>query len=496
MLLAATNLSKTFGGVRALVDVSLELRGGEVLALVGENGAGKSTLIKTLTGAHLPEAGEIRLAGKRLERLDPLAARRLGIVAIYQQPALFPDLTVAENIAMAGEANFGWRRIRWKERRARAATLLGRLQARIHPDAIVSELSMPEQQLVEIARAIGEQAQVLILDEPTAALGEEDARRLFEIIEDLKSQGTGILYVSHRLEEIFAIADRVAVLRDGALVANREITAIDKPELVRLMVGRDVTTIYPQRESHPGDIVLELKQLSAEELGLREIDLQVRAGEIVGLAGLVGAGRTELARVIFGLAPASSGAIVLRGRNVEITAPQQAIEHGIAYVPEDRRRHGVILEMNVAANLSLAALRQFSRRGALDWQAERALAWQFVEQLRVKTPSVDTLAGQLSGGNQQKVALGRWLATGPSLLILDEPTQGVDIGAKAEIHRLIGELADRGMAILLISSDLPELLGLSERLAVMHEGSIVAQLDRNDATPEKVLSLALGHVAA
>jgi rhamnose transport system ATP-binding protein len=404
---------------------------------------------------------------------------------------LFPDLTVAENVAIASETDSAWRRINWRQRSQRAAELLARVGAIIRPDALAGDLTMPQQQLVEIAKAVGEHARVVIMDEPTASLTGREVERLFEVIRDLRRADTGVIYVSHRLDEIFRIADRITVLRDGAVVATRPVQAIDKSEVIRLMVGRDVESVFAKKEVAIGKPILELKHVGSAAGGVREINLDVCAGEITGLAGLVGSGRTELARVLFGMSPADAGRILLRGKPVVINSPRRAIELGIAYVPEDRRRHGVILDMPVAANISLAVLPRMRTAARLDFAGERRLAASMVERLSVKTPSLDARAIQLSGGNQQKVALARWLATEPAVLILDEPTQGVDIGAKAEIHRQMGELAARGMAILLISSDLPEVLHLSDRIAVMRGGTIAGTLTRAAATPEKVLSLAL-----
>jgi rhamnose transport system ATP-binding protein len=368
--------------------------------------------------------------------------------------------------------------------------------ASIDPEAIVSDLTMPQQQLVEIARAIGENARLLILDEPTASLSEREVARLLEVVRDLRRSGVGILYISHRLDEVFQLADRVTVLRDGTQVATRPAYELNQRELIRLMVGRELTAVFPKQSVPIGDVVLELRGLGCRASGVHSIDLTVCAGEIVGLAGLVGAGRTELARVLFGLTAADSGQMLFRGKPVAISSPAHALEQGIAYVPEDRRRHGVILELPVAANISLAILRRLSKGGRLDFARERELAQSMVNRLGVKTPSLDAPALQLSGGNQQKVAVARWLATEPTVLILDEPTQGVDVGAKAEIHRLIGDLAARGLAIILISSELPEVLGVSDRIAVMRAGTIVDILGRADATQERVLALAIGHKAA
>jgi len=493
MLLRVSGITKSFAGVRALKGVSLDLQEGEVHALVGENGAGKSTLIKIVTGAHRADEGTIEVAGTPVRENNPLLSRKLGIAAIYQQPALFPDLTVAENIAMGYERGGAWRRIRWGERERRAKELLDRIGARIPPDVAVSALSMPEQQLVEIARSLGADAKILIMDEPTASLAEQEVDHLFKVIRELRAQNVGIIYISHRLDELYAVADRVTVLRDGQTIAARAMKEVDKGELIRLMVGRELSAVFPKRDIAKGETVLEVKNLGCRESEVFGVNLSVRAGEILGLAGLVGAGRTELARILFGLTPADSGQILLKGAPVSIRTPAQAVERGIAYAPEDRRRHGVILDMPVASNATLAILRRISRGGFLDVARERELAGSFVEQLGVKTPSIDTPAGNLSGGNQQKVALARWLATKPAVLILDEPTQGIDVGAKSEIHRLMGELASRGLAILMISSELPEILGMSDRIAVMRGGTIAGVLDRAGATQEKILGFALGH---
>jgi rhamnose transport system ATP-binding protein len=492
-LLELSGITKSFFGVHALKGVSFDLRAGEVHALVGENGAGKSTLIKVVTGAHRPDEGTIAVLGRPVTDNDPVRARALGIAAIYQQPALFPDLTVAENVALGLEPVGRWRRVRWGERRDRARRLLGRIGARIDPGAEVRGLSMPEQQLVEIARALGADARIVIMDEPTASLSDTEVTELFRVIRELKAHGVGVVYISHRLEELPGVADRVTALRDGLVVGTRPVAEVTRAELIRMMVGRELKAVFPKAEVPIGEALLELRNVGCRAAGVRGVILDVRAGEVLGLAGLVGAGRTELARVLFGLTPADSGEILLRGRPVTIDSPGRAQALGVAYVPEDRRRHGVILEMSVAANTTLATLRAVSRLGLIDFEAERAVADEFVRRLGVKAASVDAPVASLSGGNQQKVALARWLAASPSVLILDEPTQGVDVGAKAEIHRLMGELAGRGMAILMISSELPEVLGMSDRVAVMHGGTVTGVLDRAEATPDLVMELALGH---
>jgi rhamnose transport system ATP-binding protein len=492
-LLRASSVSKSFAGVQALRDVSFELRAGEVHALVGENGAGKSTLIKIITGAVQADAGTIEIDGHAITGNSPIRARQLGIAAIYQQPALFPALTVAENISLGLEGGSLWRLIDWHKRRTRARELLTRIGADLDPAMLAGSLSMPEQQMVEVARALGASARVLILDEPTASLTEREVEALFGVIRELKAQSVGIIYISHRLEELFAIGDRVTVLCDGRTVATREMKEVDERELIHLMVGRELSAVFPKRPVPMGETLLEARALGSRTGDVSAVSFSVRAGEILGLAGLVGAGRTELARTLFGLTPADEGELLLRGQPVRIGSPAQAVASGIAYVPEDRRRHGVILEMPIAANTTLASLRRIARHGFLDFEAENDVAASFAAQLGVKTHSLFAPAGTLSGGNQQKVALGRWLATEPSVLILDEPTQGIDVGAKAEIHGLMCDLAERGMAIIMISSELLEVIGMSDRIAIMREGTIVAVLEGPEATQQKILALALGH---
>jgi rhamnose transport system ATP-binding protein len=481
--------------------VSFDLRAGEVHALLGENGAGKSTLIKVITGAHEPDGGTIQIDGRPVERLKPASARAAGIAAIYQQPALFPDLSVAENIALGLEKPAVTRRVRWADRGQRADELLERVGAEIHSDTEVRQLSMPEQQLVEIARALGAGARILIMDEPTASLTAREVDLLLSLVRDLRAQGVGIIYITHRLEEVFQIADRVTVLRDGESVGTREVgprtvpvrgPALTEFELIKMMVGREVSTIFPPSESAPGEALISLRGVGCRASGIRDVTLDVHAGEILGLAGLVGAGRTELARILFGITPADSGTIAVAGKAVQIGSPGDAIESGIGYVPEDRRRHGVILEMSVASNITMGIHPKLFPGSWLRFGAERELTQNYISNLAIKAPSPETRAGNLSGGNQQKVALARWLASKPKVLILDEPTQGVDVGAKAEIHKLIRRLAAQGLAVLMISSELPEILGMSDRIAVMRGGGIVAMLPgKSDA--HEVMAAALGN---
>ena len=492
-LLRLDGLVKSYAGVRALKGVSFDLRAGEVHAIVGENGAGKSTLIKVITGAIAPDAGTIEIGGHAVPRMDPHAAHMAGIAAVYQQPALFPHLSVAENIALQQERGRRRRVIDWRARDAHARALLERVGSRLDPRRTIDTLTMPEQQMVEIARALGSDARVVIMDEPTASLGDREVESLFRAVALLKAGGAGVVYISHRLEEIAALADRITVLRDGESVGTFDAGALTRQELVRLMVGRPMADVYPARDGAPGEVRLELEGLGHRGSGVHGVSLSVRRGEILGLAGLVGSGRTELAEIVFGLRPADAGRIRMDGSEVRVGSPAAAIALGIAYVPEDRRRHGVVLDLSIAANASLASLPRVTRRGLIDRALESAAAGRFVDRLRIKTPSVDAEVGTLSGGNQQKVALARWLATEPVLLILDEPTQGVDVGAKAEIHRVMAELAASGLAILMISSELPEVLGMSDRIAVMRGGTIAGTLDRAEATQQRILDLALGH---
>jgi rhamnose transport system ATP-binding protein len=460
MLLDAQGVTKAYAGVQALRHVSFDLEPGEVHALVGENGAGKSTLIKIMTGAVQPDSGTLSVSGERVSQMTPALSRALGIAAIYQQPTLFPDLTVAENIALTLERGGRWTR-------------------------------MPEQQIVEIAKAIGADAKVVIMDEPTAALTEREVDSLFAVVARLRSHGAGVIYISHRLDEVFALADRITVLRDGETIATRPTAALSRAGLIAMMIGRELSAVFPKRPVALGDVALEVRQLHNGAAGLRDISFSVRRGEILGIAGLVGSGRTQLAETLFGITPMDSGQIVRDGRPVTIDSPGTAIAAGIAYVPEDRRQHGVILDMSIVANASLANLPRVSPYGLIDRGAERTAARDHLNRLRIKAASIDSDVGTLSGGNQQKVALARWLSASPSVLILDEPTQGVDVGSKAEIHDLMQGLAERGLAIVMISSELPEILGMSDRVAVMHAGTIRAILGREDATPARVMALAL-----
>jgi rhamnose transport system ATP-binding protein len=494
VLLRAESIAKSFAGVHALRGVSFDLRAGEVHALVGENGAGKSTLIKIATGAESMDNGALTIAGRAVTQMNPRTARALGITAIYQQPALFPHLTVAENMALGLEHEGLWRRVDWRRRRQRAAECLQRTGASFGVDRLIETLTMPEQQLVEIAKAIGAEAKILILDEPTASLTDREVERLFSVIRLLRERGVGIVYISHRLEEVLALADRITVMRDGEIVATRPTRDLQRAELVRLMVGRRTEGEAAGRPAaaDAGDVVLELRHVTQRALGVRDVSLVVKAGEILGMAGLVGSGRTQVAQTIFGLARLDSGEIRVGGVARRIHTPEDAIRLRIGYVPEDRPLHGVVEDMSIAGNVTLANLSAISRIGFVDTASERSIAQRYVGELRIKTPSVDAKVRSLSGGNQQKVALARWLSIDPAVLMLDEPTQGVDVGSKVEIHEIIRGLAGRGVAILMISSELPEILAMSDRIAVMRAGTIAGVMSRLEATQQNILSLALG----
>ena len=502
-------ISKSFPGVRALRGVSFDVHPGEVHALLGENGAGKSTLIKILSGVHPPDEGEIYLRGERVHFADPGQAQARGIATIYQEFSLYPELTVAENIFTGHPPRWlGGLALDWRRTAREAARLLETLDAGdIDVRARVGSLSVGNRQRVEIAKALSRQAQVLILDEPTAVLTQHDAERLLDVVRRLRDQGVAIIYISHRLDEIFALSSRITVLRDGQWIATQPTAETNENALIRQMVGRALQQEPTLEEAKPAGtpdggsaegspVVLRANKLACRPL-LREASLTLRAGEIVGLAGLIGSGRSELAQAIFGSAPAESGTLEVNGRAVTIRRPQDAIALGIAYVPEDRQRQGLVTAMSVGQNVGLTRLRALSRGMFLDFAAEDRLARGYVEQLRIKTPNVQETTRNLSGGNQQKVVLAKWLATNPRILIVDEPTRGIDVGARAEIHRLIVALArDSGLAVLVISSDLQEILRLSDRVLVMHNGRLVREIPRAAATQESVMSAALGQEQA
>lgn len=484
------HLSKAFPNVQALVDVSLDVRPGEILALLGENGAGKSTLLKIANGDYQPDSGTLTLDSQPLRFSSPLDAHRAGVRVIYQEPEIVPGVDVAENIYV-GELP---KRRGFIDRRALASQVRAELEAygfsKVLPMRLMGDmLSSAQRQLVEIMRALKSDLRVLALDEPTSSLTDEEVNRLFTLIRRLRDEGVAIIYVSHRIKEILRLANRVAILRDGHLVAVRSVSDLTEGEMVRLMVGRDLTAILKPRQAVTHRTLLKAEHISSN--WHRDVSFEVGAGEVVGFAGLIGAGRTELAKVIFGELPRDAGRVSIDGRPVVIRQPQDAVGFGIGYAPEDRKREGLVLMRSVVENTSLAILRRLSRFRFVRRRLERKIAGQYVDRLRIRTPSLDQEVGKLSGGNQQKVVLARWLAAKPKVLILDEPTRGIDVGAKAEIYQLIDDLANEGLGIMLISSELPEILGLSDRIYVMQNGRISGELPGEGATEEQVLSLAM-----
>jgi ribose transport system ATP-binding protein len=491
-LLQMRGIEKGFPGVQALREVSLSLSSGEVLALVGENGAGKSTLMKVLGGIVAPDRGAILLEGQPVSIPNPAAARALGIRLIHQELMLCPNLDIAGNIFLGEEAAGGPLRLLPRRRMAREAVRwMERLGLDLPPRALVKGLSPGQSQMVEVAKALAGRARVLVMDEPTSSLTLSEVERLFAIIRELRATGLGIIYISHRIEEIFRISDRIAVLRDGRGAGEAATAAADHDRIVSLMVGREIKSWFPRRTTRPGEPLLSVEGLWLP--GAREpLSFEARRGEVLGFAGLVGSGRTELMETLFGLRRPRAGTVRLEGKPVDLRGPRDAIARGILLVPEDRKGHGLVLGMGVDRNLTLPGLASYGRWGLLRPRRERRVAAEQVERLAIRTPSLQKTAALLSGGNQQKVVLGKWLALGPRVLLLDEPTRGVDVGARAEIYRFMAELADRGLAVLMVSSDLEEVLGMSDRVAVMRDRRIEGILPRERLSEEAVMSLAVG----
>ncbi|HHT9120551.1 MAG TPA: sugar ABC transporter ATP-binding protein [Candidatus Hypogeohydataceae bacterium YC41] len=484
-------IRKEYPGVRALDNVDFEVVLGEVHALVGVNGAGKSTLMSILSGAINMDDGAIFLNGTRLDITSPHKAMELGISIIYQEFNLIPYLTVAENIFLGREPCKMDGFVDYRQMYTEAAKILERLGAPFGPRERVADLGVAQQQLVEIAKALAKEAKVIAMDEPTATLSTKETEMLFSIIRSLRAEGNGIIYISHRLEEIFEIADRVTVLRDGRLVETCSIEEVTRERLVQMMLGKALEKVIPRKKVGTRSEVLRVEGLSRKDI-LKDINLVVREGEILGIAGLVGAGKTELARALYGLDPVDEGKVLMHGRHVRFQSPMEAIRVGVVLVPEDRKRLGLVLGMAVRENTTLASLLRFSRSGFINGRKEKSAASEMVENLQVKTPSLETKVKNLSGGNQQKVVLARWLLRGAKVFIFDEPTRGIDVGAKAEVHGLIRNLADNGAAIILISSELQEVIDHSDRILVMHGGRIMGELSKEEATSEKVLFLAMG----
>ena len=495
-LLEMEGISKHFPGVQALDNVSFSAYSGEVMALVGENGAGKSTLMKILCGAYPKDAGTIQIDGKVVQIDNPHRAQELGIAIIYQEFNLTPNQTVAANIFIAREPKprglgglLGF--VDKRRMEADAQRLLQRVGARVQPSALVRNLSVAQQQMVEIAKSLAVDARIIVMDEPTSALGEEEVHVLFQVIENLKQQNIAVVFISHRLDEIMSIADRVTVLRDGRLVGSRPISDVTPEIMIDMMVGRELNDIFIKKEAEIGEPILEVKNLSRGS-AVKDVSFQVRQGEILGFAGLVGAGRTETARLIFGADQRDSGEIVVEGKPVHIGSSADALNVGIALVPEDRGKQGLVLLLSILHNIMLPSLDELSHGGWVDKKASIAAAQKYVAQLSIRTPHLAQKAMFLSGGNQQKVVLAKWLAAHPKVLILDEPTRGIDVGAKAEVHAIMSELARQGLGIIMISSEMPEILGMSDRIVVMHEGQIAGVLDRAEATQERIMAYASG----
>ncbi len=493
ILLEMKGIGKTFPGVKALEGVNLTVREGQVHALLGENGAGKSTLIKILSGAYSKDEGEIFFDGKPVEIKGPQDAQALGISTIYQEFNLAANLSITENIFLGHLPRKG-PLVDWAAARAKSQEILDSLGVKLAVDTPTSELSVAEQQLVEIAKALNRKTRVLIMDEPSAVLGEKDLENLFRVVRTLQAQGIGIIYISHRLKEIFELADEVTVLKDGRYVATRQVADVDMDDLVRLMIGRDLQDVYPKRTTQPGEVLLEVKNVSRTKL-VHDISFQLRAGEIVGFAGITGSGRTEVARAIFGADPCV-GEMEIFGKPYKARSPEDAIHHGVALVTEDRKRQGLLLKQNVTINTTVSGLKRLCRFGLIRLGEEVKLVKQMIQQLSIKTPGPNFMVVNMSGGNQQKVILARWLSVGTRIFIMDEPTRGIDVGSKSEIYQIMAELAAKGVGIIMISSELPEILGMSDRVMVMRQGTIVKELSRAEASEEAIMYYAVGSEAA
>jgi rhamnose transport system ATP-binding protein len=489
-VLSLSHASKAFAGVHALEDVSLDIYPGEAHALVGENGAGKSTLVKILGGVHQPDTGTLTLDGETAFLNGPGDAADRGIGVIYQEPTLFPDLSVAENVFIGRQPLRSGRRIDARAMDREVNEVLQRLGVPIDPDRIARGLSIAEQQLVEIAKALTRRARVLIMDEPTAALSPVESKRLFTVVETLRAEGAAVVFISHRLEEVFAICQRVTVLRDGKRIFSKPLEGLTPEDLVRAMVGRDL--IAGAHEAHePGDVVLSVEHLTREGVFV-DISFEVRAGEVVALAGLVGSGRSEVARAVFGIDRYDAGSVQVKGRRLRRGSPTAAMSAGMGFVPEDRRQHGLVMELSTASNIALTSLARLRHLGLIFARTEREFSADWAKRLQVKYGRISSPVTLLSGGNQQKVVLAKWLARQPSLLIVDEPTRGIDVGTKSEVHRLISSLAGQGVAVLVISSELPEVLTVADRVLVMREGRLVAAMPRSEATEETIVAAGTG----
>jgi len=492
-LLELQHATKSFGAVHALEDGDIELFGGEVHGLVGENGAGKSTLVKILAGVHRPDAGRLVIDGGEAIFENAKQSQAAGIAIIFQEPTLFPDLTVAENIFVGMQPLKRFRRIDTRRMRREASAVFDQLGVRLDPDRLARGLSIADQQLVEIVKALTSNARVIVMDEPTAALTTTEVERLFGIVETLRARGNAVLFVSHRLEEIFAICQRVTVMRDGRHVLTKPAGELTVQSVIRAMVGRDMDALFPKVDAERGKVVLQVERLTREGV-FTDVSFEVRAGEIVALAGLVGAGRSEVARAIFGIDRWDAGSVEVAGRRLRPGSPTTAMGAGVALVPEDRRQQGLLMDFSIERNIALASLDHVQRGGLIPRGAERRFARDWAVRLQLKYGKLTNPVWTLSGGNQQKVVLAKWLARKPKLLIVDEPTRGIDVGTKAEVHRLLSELAGQGVAVLMISSELPEVLGMADRIVVLFEGRVMREFLRADATEDAIMHAATGLV--
>ncbi|MDD3363136.1 MAG: sugar ABC transporter ATP-binding protein [Hespellia sp.] len=490
VVLKLENVTKEYPGVLALDKMNLEVHEGEVHALMGENGAGKSTLIKVVSGAIKPNGGKITYLGNDYEFMTPALSKKLGIGVIYQEFNLVPELSVAENIFLGQKLTNGIT-INRKLMNQKAKELMGNFGIDLDVTVEVKTLTVAYQQLVEIAKTISSNVKILIMDEPSAPLTNREIDAMFRMIDQLKKRGIAIIYISHRMEEIFKIADRITVMRDGKYVGTKGIEETNHADLIKMMVGRDLDEQFPTVEKEIGEVVLEVQHLSTPQL-LKDVSFTLRKGEILGLAGLVGAGRTETARAIFGADTKSEGKVMIKGKETHIRKPKDAINEGVALIPEDRKKHGVLLDMSIRDNVSFICIQNISKAGFINRKKDIALSNKYIKELSIKTPTKEQLAKNLSGGNQQKVVLAKSLASESDIIIFDEPTRGIDVGAKKEIYMLMNALAARGMAIIMISSEMPELLGMSDRIVVMHEGEVMGEMNRSDATQETILELASG----
>jgi rhamnose transport system ATP-binding protein len=492
-VISLEHASKSFGAVHALEDGDIQLYAGEVHGLVGENGAGKSTLVKILAGVHRPDGGRLLIDGAEAIFDNAKQSQDAGIAIIFQEPTLFPDLSVAENMFVGVQPLKRFRRIDGRRMRREAAVQFEQLGVRLDPDRLARGLSIADQQLVEIAKALTTNARVIVMDEPTAALTTTEVDRLFRITETLRERGTAVLFISHRLEEIFAICRRVTVMRDGRHVLTKPVEELTAQSLIRAMVGRDMDALFPKMPTEPGPVVLKLNRLTREGI-FTDVSFEVRSGEIVALAGLVGAGRTEVARAIFGIDRWDAGSVEIDGRRLPPGSPTAAMAAGIGLVPEDRRQQGLLMDFSIERNIALASLGGIRRRGLIPFGAERRFAKDWATRLQLKYGKLTNPAWTLSGGNQQKAVLAKWLARDPRLLIVDEPTRGIDVGTKAEVHRLLSQLAARGVAVLMISSELPEVLGMADRIVVLFEGSVAREFTRAEADEHSIMHAAAGIV--